>query len=168
MERGFSPASKPRREALPLCRRPERRCSRSNLIFLCCCLFFHSQPPSSGQPGRARLRVAHRQLRPSTDQLQANAIQTPEAVPLAPLTIKSTKFPAATATLPDTVHAVPDAAEHDNDVSAIAVGVPCRRITVTVFAWRENTLNCVAVQPVGTQVSTESPSVFVAFELVAE
>ena len=104
----------------------------------------------------------------SPNQLQANAIQTPAAVPLAPVTLKSTKFPAATVTFPDAVHAAPGATEHTNAVSAILPGVPCRSVTLIVFDCRENTLNCVAEQPAGTHVNTESDSLAAEFALFTE
>jgi hypothetical protein len=48
-------------------------------------------------------------------------------------------------------------------------GVPSRSVTVSVFAVsRENTLNCVAEQPVGTHVKTESASVAAEFALFTE
>jgi hypothetical protein len=61
------------------------------------------------------------------------------------------------------VHADPGFTEHASPVSAIFPGVPCRSITLIVFACRENTLNCVAEQPVGTHVKTESASVAAEF-----
>jgi hypothetical protein len=67
------------------------------------------------------------------------------------------------------VHEDPGATEHVNDVFAMLPGVPCRRITLTVFTVsRENTLNCVAEQPVGTHVKTESVSVAAEFALFTE
>jgi hypothetical protein len=72
--------------------------------------------------------------------------------------LKSTKFPAATVTAPDTVHADPGATEHANAVSAILPGTPCLSVTLIVFDWREKTLSWVAEQPAGTQVNTESAS----------
>jgi hypothetical protein len=104
----------------------------------------------------------------ATDQLHASAIQTPAAVPLAPLTLKSTKFPAATLTFPDTVHPTPGAAEQTSGVSAILPGVPWRSVTLIVFDWRENTLNSEAVHPAGTHVRTESASLAAEFALLAE
>jgi hypothetical protein len=53
-------------------------------------------------------------------------------------------------------------------VSAIFPGVPCRSVTVIVLDCREKTLNCVAEQPAGTQVSTESVSVAAEFALFTE
>jgi hypothetical protein len=47
-------------------------------------------------------------------------------------------------------------------------GVPCRNITLIVFDWRENTLNCEAVHPAGTHVRTESVSLAAEFALLAE
>jgi hypothetical protein len=48
-------------------------------------------------------------------------------------------------------------------------GVPSRSVTVSVFnVSRENTLNCVAEQPVGTHVKTESVSVEAEFALFTE
>jgi molybdopterin-biosynthesis enzyme MoeA-like protein len=91
-----------------------------------------------------------------------------DALPLAPVTVKSTKFPAGTTTLPVSVQDPPGATEHTSDVFAILPGVPCRSITFTVFVWRENTLNCVAVQPAGTHVKTESVSVPESIELFTE
>jgi len=64
--------------------------------------------------------------------LHINAIQTPAAVPLAPDTLKSTKFPGATVTFPDAVHADPDATEQASVVFAMLPGVPCRSVTVIV------------------------------------
>jgi hypothetical protein len=47
-------------------------------------------------------------------------------------------------------------------------GVPCRSVTLIVPDCRENTLNCVAEQPAGTHVSTESPSLAAEFALFTE
>ena len=48
-------------------------------------------------------------------------------------------------------------------------GVPSRSVTVSVFAVsRENTFSCVAVQPAGTHVNTESASVNAEFALFTE
>jgi hypothetical protein len=63
-------------------------------------------------------------------QLHINDTQTPAAVPLAPDTPKSTKFPGATVTFPDAVHADPDATEQASVVFAMLPGVPCRSVTV--------------------------------------
>jgi hypothetical protein len=95
--------------------------------------------------------------------LHANAIHTPAAVPLAPLTLKSTKFPAPTATLPVTVHEEPEVTEQAIVVSAIVVGVPCRKVTLIVFDCCENTLKFVAVQPPGTHVNAGPTSVGLSF-----
>jgi hypothetical protein len=66
-------------------------------------------------------------------QLHINAIQTPAAVPLAPDTLKSTKFPGATVTFPEALHADPDATEEQASVVfAMLPGVPCRSVTVIV------------------------------------
>ena len=101
--------------------------------------------------------------------MHANAVHTPAAVPLAPVIFKSTKLPAATVTFPDTVHEDPGATEHAIDVLAMLPGVPCRSVTLIVFAVsRENTLNCVAEQPAGTHVNTESASVAAEFALLTE
>jgi hypothetical protein len=71
--------------------------------------------------------------------------------------------------LPDTVHEDPGATEHTNDVFAMLPGVPSRSVTFSVFTVsRENTLNCVAEQPAGTQVKTESASVAAEFALFTE
>jgi hypothetical protein len=37
-----------------------------------------------------------------------------------------------------------------------------------VFDWRENTLSCVAAQPAGTQVNTDSVSLAAEFALFTE
>ena len=48
-------------------------------------------------------------------------------------------------------------------------GVPCRNVTLIVFVVSlENTLSCVAVQPVGTHVNTESASVAAELALFTE
>jgi hypothetical protein len=101
-------------------------------------------------------------------QLHVSAIHTPATVPLAPDTLKSTKFPAATVTFPVTVHAEPGATEHTSAVSDMLPGVPRRSVTLIVFDWREKTLSCVAAQPAGTQVNTESASLAAAFALFTE
>jgi hypothetical protein len=101
-------------------------------------------------------------------QLQVSAIHTPARVALAPDTLKSTKFPAATVTFPDAIHAEPGATEHTSAVSDMFPGVPCRSVTLIVFDWRENTFNCVAAQPAGTHVNTESASLAAAFALFTE
>jgi hypothetical protein len=62
--------------------------------------------------------------------LHINAIQTPAAFPLAPDTLKSTKFPGATVTFPDTVHADADVTWQASVVFAMLPGVPCRSATV--------------------------------------
>jgi hypothetical protein len=67
------------------------------------------------------------------------------------------------------VHEDPGVTEHASGVFAILPGVPSRSVTVIVFAVsRENTLNCVAEQPAGTQVKTESASVAAEFALFTE
>jgi hypothetical protein len=67
------------------------------------------------------------------------------------------------------VHEDPGPTEHASDVFAILPGVPSRSVTLSVFAVsRENTLNCVAEQPAGTQVKTESASVAAEFALFTE
>jgi hypothetical protein len=101
-------------------------------------------------------------------QLHASAIHTPAGVPLVFATLKSTKFPAPTVTFPDTVHAAPGATKHTSAVSAILPGVPCRSVTLIVFDCRENTLSCVAEQPAGTHVNTESVSLAAEFSLFTE
>jgi hypothetical protein len=101
-------------------------------------------------------------------QLQASTVHTPSAVPPAPLTLKSTKFPAATATLPVTVHEESVATVQAIVVFAILPGVPCRSVTVTVLDCCENTLNCVTVQPFGTHVNTNPVSVALSFPLFTE
>jgi hypothetical protein len=100
--------------------------------------------------------------------LHPNAIHTPAAVPLAPVTIRSTKFPAATATLPVAIQADPKVTEQAIAVSAIVVGVPCRNVTVIVFDCCENTLKFVAVQPAGTHVNTDTASVGLVFPEFSE
>ena len=82
--------------------------------------------------------------------------------------IRSTKFPAPTATLPVTVHAAPEVTVQAIVVSAMVVGVPCRKVTVIVPDCCENTLKLVAVQPVGTHVNTEAVSVMLPFPLFTE
>ena len=66
------------------------------------------------------------------------------------------------------MHDDPDSTEHPSPVSAILPEVPCRNITLIVFDCRENTLICEAVQPAGTQVSTESVSLAEEFALLTE
>jgi hypothetical protein len=44
--------------------------------------------------------------------------------------------------------------------------MPTRNVTVIVAACRENTCNCVAVQPFGTHVNTEATSVALWFGLL--
>jgi hypothetical protein len=90
--------------------------------------------------------------------LHANAIHTPTAVPLAPVTCRSTKFPAATATLPVARHADPGLTEQVIAVSAMVVGVPCRNVTLIVLDCCENTFKFVAIQPAGTHVNTDDTS----------
>jgi hypothetical protein len=53
-------------------------------------------------------------------------------------------------------------------VFAMLPGVPCRSVTVTVLACCENTLNCVAVQPFGTHVSTDPVSLALPVVLFTE
>jgi hypothetical protein len=101
-------------------------------------------------------------------QLQPSAVQTPAAVPLAPDTLRSTKLPAATATLPVTVQLDPEAATQASAVSAIVPADPVRSVTVTALACRENTVSELAVQAVGTHVITESSSPALAFALLTE
>jgi hypothetical protein len=50
----------------------------------------------------------------------------------------------------------------------MVVGVPCRKVTLIVPDCCENTLKFVAVQPVGTHVSTEAVSVMLPFPLFTE
>jgi hypothetical protein len=101
-------------------------------------------------------------------QSHASAVQTPAPVPLAPLTLISTKFPAATATLPVAVQLPPEATEQANPESAMLPGTPCRSVTLIVFDCCENTVSRVAVQPAGTQVNTAAPSLALEFELFTE
>jgi hypothetical protein len=82
--------------------------------------------------------------------------------------LKSTKFPAAIVTFPLTVHDEPGATEHASAVLAILPGIPSRSVTLIVFDCRENTFNCVAVQPAGTHVNTESASLAAEFALFTE
>ena len=100
--------------------------------------------------------------------MHASAVHTPAAVPFAPLTLKSTKLPAATATLPLTVQEVPVAAEHASAVFARFPAAPARSVTVTVFPCCEKTVNSVAVQAAGTQVSTGANSVALELALFTE
>jgi hypothetical protein len=100
--------------------------------------------------------------------LHVNAVHTPAAVPLAPVTLRSTNSPAPTVTFPVAVQAAPGATEHVRAVSAILPGVPCRNVTLIVLDCREKTLNCVAEQPAGTHVTTESVSVAAEFALFTE
>jgi hypothetical protein len=72
--------------------------------------------------------------------------------------LKSTKFPAAIVTFPVARHEDPEATEQVSVVSDRLPGVPWRSVTLIVFDCRENTLNCVAEQPAGTHVNTESLS----------
>jgi hypothetical protein len=80
----------------------------------------------------------------------------------------STKFPDAIVTFPVTVHDEPGATEHASAVLAILPGVPSLSVTLIAFDCRENTFNCVAVQPAGTHVNTESASVGAEFALFTE
>jgi hypothetical protein len=83
--------------------------------------------------------------------------------------LRSTNSPGPTVTFPVAVQADPGATdEHAKAVSAILPGVPCRNVTVIVLDCREKTLNCVAEQPAGTHVSTESVSVAAEFALFTE
>jgi hypothetical protein len=66
------------------------------------------------------------------------------------------------------MHAEPGFGEQASAVSAIFPGVPCRNVTVIVFDCRENTLNCVAEQPEGTHVNTESSSLAEELALFTE
>jgi hypothetical protein len=100
--------------------------------------------------------------------LHVSDIQTPALVPLAPLTLISTKFPAGTAIVPVTVQADAEDAEHDIVVSAICPGVPSRNVTLIVFDCCENTLKLVAVHPAGIHVNTEFGSVALALALFTE
>ena len=100
--------------------------------------------------------------------MHASAVHTAAAVPLAPLTLKSTKLPAVTATLPLTVHEVPVAAEHASAVFARLPAAPVRRVTVTVFACCEKTVNSVAVQAAGIHVNAAGSSVALEFALFTE
>ena len=95
-------------------------------------------------------------------------IQTPALAPLAPVTLRSTKFPSGTTTDPVTEQADPEATEQTIVVSAICPGVPCRSITVIVFDCCENTLRFVAVHPAGIHVSTGPVSDALTFELFTE
>ena len=103
-----------------------------------------------------------------SNQLQARAIHTLAADPLAPITLRSTNAPAATVTFPVAVQADPGATEQIRGVSDILPGVPCLSVTLIVFDCRENTLSCVAAQPAGTQVNTESVSVAEELVLLTE
>jgi hypothetical protein len=83
--------------------------------------------------------------------------------------LRSINSPAPTVTFPVAVQADPDATdEHTKAVSAILFGVPCRSVTVIVLDCREKTLSCVAEQPAGTHVNTESVSVAAELELFTE
>jgi hypothetical protein len=66
------------------------------------------------------------------------------------------------------VHEESEAAEQAIAVFAILVAVPCRSVTVTVPGCCENTLNCVAVQPLGTHVSTDPVSLALPVVLFTE
>jgi hypothetical protein len=83
--------------------------------------------------------------------------------------LRSTNSPAPTVTFPVAVQADPDATDkHAKAVSAILPGIPCRSVTVIVLDCREKTLNCVAEQPAGTHVNTESDSLAAELALVTE
>ena len=101
-------------------------------------------------------------------QLQLNAVQTPAAVPPSPVTLKSTKLPAATGTLPVAVQLAPVDTVQASSVLTMLPGVPCRNVTVIVLACSENTVSVVAVQPEGTHVSTDWPSLALALLLFTE
>jgi hypothetical protein len=124
------------------------------------------RPVYKSRSDRRPRRAPDRQAYPH--QLQVSAIHIDEAVPLAPVTVKSTKFPAATATFPFSVQDPPGATVQTSEVFAILPGVPCRSVTVIVFDCREKTLNCVAEQPAGTHVSTESVSLAAELALFTE
>lgn len=100
--------------------------------------------------------------------MQLNAVHTPAAVPLSPVILKSTKLPAATATLPVAVQLDPEATEQANAVFAIFPGDPCRSVTVIVLDCCENTVIIVAVQAAGTQVNTGAFSLALALLLFTE
>jgi len=108
------------------------------------------------------------------NQLQASAVQTPAAVPLALVMLRSTKLPAATVTLPEMVQATPGDAVQTRAVSAMLPGVPVRNVTVMVLVCCEKTLSVVAVHPDGTQVRADAGvaaapiSVALALELFTE
>lgn len=95
-------------------------------------------------------------------------IQTLAVVPLAPVTLRSTKFPSGTTTDPVAEQEDPEAAEQTIPVSAKCPGVPCRSITVIVFDCCENTLSFVAVHPAGIHVSTGPVSVAPTLALFTE
>ncbi len=101
-------------------------------------------------------------------QSHASAVQTPAPVPLAPLTLRSTKFPAAIATLPVLVQLPPEVTEQTKAVSAMLPGTPCLSVTLIIFDCCENTVSRVAVQPAGTHVNTAAPSLALEFELFTE
>src|SRR5277367_5645548 len=128
----------------------------------------HSQSHRERRSRRTCILRLGERCSAQSPQLQLNATQTPAAVPLAPETLKSTKFPAAIATLPVATHEDPEATEHPSPVSAIPPDVPCRNITLIVFDCRENTLNCEAVHPAGTHVNTESASLAEEFPPLTE
>ena len=69
---------------------------------------------------------------------------------------------------PHPVRGIEDFVMHLYDLNAILPGVPSRSVTVIVLDCREKTLNCVAEQPAGTHVSTESVSVAAEFALFTE
>ena len=102
-------------------------------------------------------------------QSQDNAVHTPAGFPLALLTIRSTKLPAATAMLPVAVQLPPEAVgEHVSAVLTICPGVPTRSVTSIGLACCENTISFVAVQPTGTHVKTGPVSNALALELFTE
>ena len=108
----------------------------------------------------------HNQERPKPPQLQLKAVQTPAAVPLAPLILKSTNVPAPTAThLPVAVHVPPVPTEQPVPVSTMLPGIPAAA-SPYVPACCEYTVSFVAVHPPGTHVSTAPHLDALAFVVV--
>lgn len=91
-------------------------------------------------------------------QSHSSEVHTPAGVPDAPLTAKSMKLPAATATAPVAVQLAPLATAQLSAVSASAPGNPLRRVTVTVFDCCEKTSSRTAEHPLGTHASTAADS----------